>query len=102
MIVPTLGRVVWFTPGAHDLIATDRDGRCAAIVVRVWPNDRMVNLTVFDADGNCHSRTSVRLIQDDDQPGEGLGYCAWMPYQKGQAAKAEALEKQSRESQFDR
>ncbi|MBF5006826.1 hypothetical protein ISG32_21500 [Diaphorobacter sp. NR2-3-3-1] len=47
----------------------------------------------MDANGNAHSRTSVPLVQDGDScPANGY-YCEWMPYQKGQAAKTEAAEK---------
>jgi hypothetical protein len=46
---------------------------------------------MFDAGGNLFPRTSVWLRQDDDPPPTGM-YCEWMPYQKGQAAKTEALE----------
>lgn len=93
MIVPTVGRVVWFTPetefsGAYH----DQTQSLAAIVTYVW-NERMVNLAVFDQNGVAHSRTSVELIQDDGSKPVGGHYCEWMPYQKGQAAKTEALEK---------
>lgn len=89
MITPTIGRVVWFHPASNE--ASSLQPICAAIVARVW-SDTMVNLAVFDADGKSHSCTSVPLIQDDQTP-PALGYyCEWMPYQKGQAVKTEALE----------
>jgi hypothetical protein len=51
----------------------------------------MVNLMVIDEAGAPHSETSVYLRQDgSDTPQHN--YCEWMPYQKGQAAKTEALE----------
>jgi len=93
VIQPTLGRIVWFTPSQHDKLVTENDGHCAAIVTKVW-NERMVNLTVFDANGNSLPRTSVPLIQEGDIKPDGCCYCEWMPYQKGQAARAEALEKE--------
>lgn len=92
MITPTPGRVVWYVPApteSSNFCKPGNDDPCAAIVARVW-GDRMVNLTVFDANGLTHSRTSVQLLQDDDTP-NGPSYAMWMPYQKGQAAKAEAL-----------
>jgi hypothetical protein len=54
----------------------------------------MVNLTVFDHNGCPHSRTSITLIQEGDDPNliGGRAWCEWMPYQKGQAAKTEAAE----------
>ena len=89
MIIPTVGRIVHFTPGGYDGIA--RAGQpLAAIVAYVW-SERMVNLTVFDSNGLPHSRTSITLLQDDDTASDGSAYCAWMPYQLGQAAKTEAL-----------
>jgi hypothetical protein len=62
-------------------------------VTHVW-NDRMVNLAVFDSNGVAHSKTSVPLLQDDDPKPEHGFFCEWMPFQKGQAAKTEALESQ--------
>lgn len=91
MISPTNGRVVWYTPGAWDTIKQhEKHKPLAAIVTHVW-NDFMVNLTVFDSDGNPFGRISVQLLQDGDQSPVG-SYCEWMPYQKGQAAKTEQLE----------
>lgn len=95
IIKPTVGRAVWFYPWTN--VADPEFARpfagepCAAIIAKVW-NDSMVNLTVFDANGNPHSRTSIQLVQDG-QPIPGLGgYCCWMPYQLGQAAKTEAAQ----------
>lgn len=87
MIKPTVGRVVWakFCP---DWTGDHRP--FAAIVTYVW-NDRMVNLAIFDPNGAVHGATSVTLLQEGDVS-EGDYCCEWMPYQKGQAAKAEALE----------
>ncbi len=89
VIAPTPGRVVWFYPAENDplFVAGYAEPR-AAIVARVW-NDRLVNLTVFDADGNPHPRTSVFLIQPGD-PTTASSHCRWMPYQIGQAAKHSA------------
>ncbi len=98
MIRPTVGRVVLFTPSTLVGEAVQAYGHpCAAIVTHVW-SDRMVNLTVFSADGKSYARTSVALIQDDDAKSERGYYCEWMPYQTGQAAKTEALEKQLAET----
>jgi hypothetical protein len=92
MIKPTNGRIVWFTPGPRDAIGRyDTAQPLAAIVTHVL-NDRLVNLCVFDSAGNAAARTSVPLLQDDDDRPEGC-FAEWMPYQKGQAAKTEALEK---------
>ena len=92
MIPPTVGRVLWFYPSAKAAdngFARKESGPYAAIIARVW-NDRLVNLTVFDAVGVPHGRTSVLLRQAED--GVPIGsFCEWMPYQQGQAAKTEAL-----------
>jgi len=94
MIRPTPGRVVWFTPSKLTQMGQlfthhDANEPLAAIVVHVW-GDRLVNLVVFDSNGVSHSRTSVPLLQEDDAKPENGYFCAWMPYQVGQAAKAEA------------
>jgi hypothetical protein len=86
IISPTPGRVVWYTPTASEGLARIGDAPLAAIVTGVW-SDTCVNLAVFDANGNSHSRTSVLLLQEGN-PRPGGGYFAeWMPYQIGQAKK---------------
>ncbi|HHS83698.1 MAG TPA: hypothetical protein ENK38_02075 [Gammaproteobacteria bacterium] len=102
MIKPTVGRVVHYIPKgdrnddithASDLNSFDDDQPLAAIITHVW-SESMVNLVVFDADGVSNPRTSVSLVQ----PGQDINftgpYCQWMPYQVGQAQKAEALQEQ--------
>ncbi len=92
VIIPTPGRIVWYWPSAADGIATLPGGPLAAIVAGVH-NDRSVNLAVFDSYGNAQQRSSVRLVQpDDDIP--DTSYASWMPYQLGQAAKTEELQEQ--------
>ena len=103
IIKPTVGRVVWFHPSeltGEAGFARHKDGQpYAAIIARVFDFDALVNLTVFDANGHAHSRTSVPVVQDGASvPGSGY-YCEWMPYQKGQAAKTEAAEKDAAEAQ---
>lgn len=98
IIKPTVGRVVWFRPSPNSVepsFIRHNDGQpYAATIARVW-NDALVNLTVFDANGFPHSRTSVPLLQAGGGGFVPVGmYCEWMPYQKGQAAKAEAAEKE--------
>lgn len=102
MITPTNGRIVWYTPydaemqGSYGMsVQRDKEGNLiplAAMIVAVW-GDRMVNLVVHDANGKTFPVTSRTLLQDDDVGNAHGGYCQWMPYQKGQAAKTEALEK---------
>ncbi len=96
MIKPTVGRVVHYRTGNADIdgaMVRNGDQPLAAIITCVW-SDSCVNLVVFDANGRRHERTSVLLLQEGNpQPGGGH-YCEWMPYQKGQAAKTEELEKE--------
>ncbi|RQS39760.1 hypothetical protein [Burkholderia sp. Bp8990] len=89
MIEPTVGRVVHFTPSKGSAILK-HEQPLAAIITYVW-NPRMVNLAVFDANGATHACTSVTLLQDEDVPNEAGYYAQWMPLQKGQAAKTEAI-----------
>jgi len=93
IIPPTVGRVLWFYPSEHTGEAgfvrhAGGGGPYAAIIAHVW-SDSMLNLTVFDANGTPHSRTSVPLIQDGDVAPDHA-FCGWMPFQKGQAAKQES------------
>ena len=89
MIKPTIGRVVWFYPKGSN----PEDQPLPALVAHVW-SDTCVNLGIFDANGNAMANppTSVLLVHDGMEVPSGGLYCTWMPYQKGQAAKYEALE----------
>jgi hypothetical protein len=94
-IKPTVGRVVWFYPAANQ--ATNGfhpptlNDPLAAIVAKVI-GDSTLNLTVFDAQGFSHSMTDVPLIQaHEGAPVDGY-FATWMPYQIGQAKKAEDRE----------
>jgi len=90
MISPTVGRVVWYHPGSSDPGPSPEGQPLAAIVSHVW-SDTCINLAIFDANGVLYNRTSVLLVQDG-APVPSQQYAEWMPYQKGQAAKTEALE----------
>lgn len=99
VIPPTVGRVVWYWPGPNDsgnYPHSEPRQPHAATVAYVW-SDHMVNLSIVDHSGNQYSRTSVRLVQPGDDNRPVHGYCSWMPYQVGQAAKAEASEKSALE-----
>lgn len=96
-ISPTVGRVVLFhlgdpTQGPYPGwgITPDGSNTYAATVAYVH-NPHMVNLSACDANGIQMGFTSVPLVQDADERPAG-NWCEWMPYQKGQAAKAEQLE----------
>jgi hypothetical protein len=98
MIKPTIGRVVWYQPGQNYPGGPIQHGGafdaprppCVALITYVW-SDTLVNLVVFDHNSAMHARSSVELCQGETAPSE-REYCAWMPYQKGQAAKTEELE----------
>lgn len=96
MIKPTIGRVVW----VHRSTSIDKKQPEAALVAYVH-SDICINIAGFDANGVPFALTSVHLQQDGEpQPewtkpnesGHHGTYAEWMPYQKGQAAKTEALE----------
>ncbi len=92
MIKPTIGRVVWF-------YSTKDSEPMAAIITKVW-NDECVNLAVFDPCGILFGKTSVTLIQEYMMTFKPeYDYAEWMPYQKGQAAKTEELEKKIQEGE---
>jgi hypothetical protein len=96
MIKPTIGRVVLCY--VKDSVAVSLGMTCLseqpfdAHVVYVW-GDRLVNLAGFDHAGKPFALGSVQLMQDDDQPTTDV-YAEWMEYQKGQAAKYDALKEQ--------
>lgn len=90
MIVPTIGRKVWYWPHDEDggLNVYDDKQACDATVVYVW-SETCVNLRVTDHAGNTVARTSVLLVQDEERPA-GRSHATWMPYQVGQARAAGA------------
>lgn len=91
MIQPTVGRVVWVRG------VSESEPLLAGIIAKVH-SDTMVNLGVFRDNGNCSGFTSVQLWHGEDAPPSGVIYCEWMPYQKGQAVKTEALEAAAKSS----
>lgn len=95
MIKPTVGRVVWYWPGAHDVVTHqlhDYGVQPFAATVAFTHSDTMVNLSVVDHNGKQFEKHGVRLLQEGDVVRDKAGYAEWMPYQKGQAAKTEAPE----------
>jgi hypothetical protein len=89
MIKPTIGRVVIIQRGAPGAQA---DG-WPALVNKVH-GDRCINAAGFNEWGTSVGFSSLPLLQDDDVPPPVGPYAEWMPYQKGQAAKTEALQAQ--------
>jgi hypothetical protein len=78
MIKPTIGRVVWY----YDEDYQSGEQPRAGIVTFVWEDD-LVNLCTFTEEGLPKPKQSVTLRQDSSS--ELYPYCAWMPYQIGQA-----------------
>jgi hypothetical protein len=87
MIVPTIGRVVWYFPDGEDDadMTKHSDQPFDAHVCYVW-SDFRVNLVVFDHDGTMWTRISVPI--NTAETGSGP-HAEWMPYQIGQAKKHE-------------
>lgn len=91
MIKPTIGRVVLVFARAT---ALDKRQPEPALVTYVH-SDTYINVGGFDRDGKVFGLTSVYLVQDESPPlPEGSLRAEWMPFQKGQVAKTEQLEKQ--------
>jgi len=84
MITPTVGRIVLFSDD-------EEYDKCAAIVCHVH-SDRMVNLAVFNSSGYHEGKTSVPLVQPEDERPTGM-YCEWMPYQVKKETGSESGEK---------
>lgn len=86
MIIPTIGRVVWFYPqGAADL-AQKRQPHCALIAY--VHSDSEINIAAFNQLGNTYSKQYVKLIQEGELTDGLQSFCCWMPYQQAQAARA--------------
>lgn len=93
MIKPSVGRVMLYWPQASER----GEQPWAALVTHVH-SDNMVNLAAFFPDGGYHPTTSVPVVQDGSPYTKGDSpYAEWMPYQLGQAAKTEAVQKGSPE-----
>lgn len=82
MIKPTIGRIVYYNErGLLDPFP--------AIVVGV-ESDRYISALVFHSTFPHVQFVAAPLLQDDDEP-DGNKWFAWMDYQKGQAAKTDAI-----------
>lgn len=100
MIEPTVGRIVWV------YMNNRQQQPIAAIVAYVRSNEEIAvfafdpNYKIYLEDGQNTATplfiNEIKLLQTDaDYKGE-YPYATWMPYQKGQAAKTEQLEKQNK------
>lgn len=90
MIKPTVGRIVW----VHRNHSLDKAQPEAALIVGV-NSDTSINVHGWNKFGGTFVLLDLLLRQDEmgfDIP--PWPYAEWMPYQKGQAAKTEELEKQ--------
>lgn len=94
MIKPTIGRVVWYYKWGKTQI--DANEQPNAAIIAYVHFDTMINIGFFDSNGFARAAQSVQLLQDGDEMPQSP-FCCWMPYQKGQAAKTEALEKKLEE-----
>lgn len=93
MIKPTVGRVVWVVrPAFTNDIAQPEVG-----LITYVHDDHLINVAGFDHNALPFIQTSLPLVQDGEPKPEG-NFACWMPYQKGQAAKAEALEDKLKEA----
>jgi len=93
-IEPTIGRVVWYWPAtvpAYDQGQYDKTTPYTAQICYVH-KDGKINISGFKHDGNPFICRSIELHQGDDE--HPVNCATWMPYQKGQAAKTEALERE--------
>ena len=98
IVIPTVGRKVWFRPNGSMQKMPCADGRvvlpefCSieqpmdATVIFVH-GPRMVNLDITDHIGQRFVARSVTLLQDGDCIPDTGFYCEWMPYQTAQAKK---------------
>lgn len=89
IIKPTIGRVVWYYPRGSNPQLNQPFAATIAYVL----SDTVVNLSVIDSQGVQFPETGVTLVQEGDEPPANLCWATWMPYQTGQAQRAEAAEK---------
>jgi hypothetical protein len=81
-ISPTPGRIVWVF-GCSD------DPQPFAAIVTYVHNDHLINVAAFEASGHHRPLEKVPLWQPGEGNADGGVHAEWMPYQIGQAAKAE-------------
>lgn len=87
MIEPTVGRIVWIRNRPGSIDPKQPEGGFVTYV----HSPQFINVAGFDANGKPFAMTLVYLCQESSAPASA--YAEWMPYQKGQAAKTEELER---------
>lgn len=87
MITPTVGRVILIRNRTEALRGAQPECGLVAYV----HDDGKINIGGTNHHGLPFALTEVTIRQDDNEAPQGV-YAEWMPYQKGQAAKAEKLE----------
>jgi hypothetical protein len=95
VITPTIGRVVWYWPASAEplqIIEPTQPFKADIVCVHA---DGTINLAGYDHGGAPFAESHCPLWEGEGARPEGSCW-QWMPYQKGQAAKAEVLEKQLR------
>jgi hypothetical protein len=95
-IKPTVGRVVHYWVGGAPRGQIPPPQPQAAIIAYVHPGERHIAIAWFDSLGQARNESFVPLWDGEGDQPDGP-HCAWMPYQKGQAAKTEQLEQRLRD-----
>jgi hypothetical protein len=96
MIPPTVGRVVWFWPTSATNAKGSEGAQPLAATITYVHNDTCVNLTVHDRDGETYGLKAALLWHGEGESPDHP-HAEWMPYQKGQAAKTEELQRSIKE-----
>lgn len=98
MIKPTVGRVVLVRRSTGHQEPTEKHPTVQPEVglITYVHDDVTVGVVGFDRHGDKFAYTHMPLFQGEGEP-PGIAYAEWMPYQKGQAAKTEELERTVRE-----
>ena len=87
--LPTIGRVIYL----YDSTMTGVDRPYLGMVADVVGGDT-INAVGFNHDGDVLVGGIQNVPHDSDKPNDAKVWWDWMPYQKGQAAKTEALQAQ--------
>lgn len=94
MIKPTVGRVILVRNRPGNRVPTRAEdhphGEEAGIIAYVH-NDRLINVACFTNWGQHAPLVNIRLLQPGDEVPKNEVYAEWMPFQKGQAGRAEQL-----------